>query len=106
MRERRKNPFIAAQRQLKTDLAALGLVVCAAAVLAGLDLRGAARADAGDIPAAQALAIANEHGLGPASIDGEVARFSAEHGTRVWRVKGAQDAVIDARSGELLEVQF
>jgi hypothetical protein len=106
MVERANNPFVAPQRQLRTHLAALAIVVVAAGAIASFDLRGKASAAGSDISPDEAVSIAAEHGLSPSGVAAERAEYSPEYGTRVWRVNGAQEAVIDARTGELLEVGF
>lgn len=92
---------------------ALGLALTGAVVIAALDARVTASASGEEVAAEasllsvdQAVAAAVEQGL---SVDGARAptpRYDSEYGTVVWRLEGEDTAIIDARTGVILEASF
>lgn len=101
------------QRQLRAELGALGVALLGAALIAAFDLQtraDAAMADGGvavsSLSAEEAISSAQEQGADASVVRSPVPVYNAEYGTQTWRVRGDDTAVINAKTGELLEIQF
>lgn len=97
------------ERRIHADLAALCVTLIGAGAIAVLDLQTQAEASDdqapvisvdGAVEAAQAQGASSQHVHSPFPI------YDSAHGARVWRVVGEDTAVIDAQTGELLEITF
>jgi hypothetical protein len=99
------NRFIRGALAMRSDVGALAIALIAAVVIAQFDMGSSASAAAGmDADAASAAARAQ-------GLDGQVVstRLRTDHttGQLVWRINSENEtAVLDARSGELLSLDW
>ena len=97
------------RRDLRADLAALCISLVGAGAIVALDLQTSAEASeprTALMSVDAAVAAAQEQGASAEQVRSPFPVYDGEHDARVWRVVGEDTAVIDAQTGELLEISF